>query len=198
MTPSKKTIPIQFNRFFFIIIKVSGLMLESVAKRTEEEHEIALSVGPALRERILRDGRSATFGARPLRRTVQRLVEDVIAETFLDGFIGEGDDVCVDLPSAAAAADTAAFAAAGAAAPDRVLVRNVETGEEKVVTVAATAAGIEDSADVAAAVAAPAAAAAPLEPATPPQPLDVSTLTDPARDDLLAERDAKTSSAPVA
>ena len=106
-------------------------MLESVAKRTEEEHEIALSVGPALRERILRDGRSATFGARPLRRTVQRLVEDVIAETFLDGFIGEGDDVCVDLPSAAAAADTAAFAAAGAAAPDRVLVRNVETGERR-------------------------------------------------------------------
>ena len=72
---------------------VLGISIEAnvLPKLDSLQRELCLS-DEALRERILRDGRSATFGARPLRRTVQRLVEDVIAETFLDGFIGEGDD----------------------------------------------------------------------------------------------------------
>ena len=116
-------------------------MLEAVAARTEEEHDIALSVGSALRERILRDGSSATFGARPLRRTVQRLVEDVVAETFLDGSISTGDDVLID----ACAGGGGGSHDEGVDGFDRVVVKNLSSGSEKVVVVAATAAGIEDT-----------------------------------------------------
>ena len=35
-------------------------------------------------------GYSATYGARPLRRAVQRLIEDPVAEAVLDGFCADG------------------------------------------------------------------------------------------------------------
>lgn len=74
---------------------VSDIMLQSVAKRTEDKG-IQVECSESLRDRIAREGNSPKFGARPLRRTVQRLVEDVLAETLLDGFVKDGDQVTLD------------------------------------------------------------------------------------------------------
>ena len=68
-------------------------MVASVAKRALETLDLTLVVEPSLTQRLLAEGSSRRFGARPLRRTVQRLVEDVVAVAILEGFVGAGDTV---------------------------------------------------------------------------------------------------------
>jgi len=43
------------------------------------------------------EGYNPSYGARPLRRAVMRLLEDSLAEEFLSGRIGEGDSAVVDV-----------------------------------------------------------------------------------------------------
>jgi ATP-dependent Clp protease ATP-binding subunit ClpC len=43
------------------------------------------------------EGYNPSYGARPLRRAVMRLLEDSLAEEFLSGRIGEGDAALVDI-----------------------------------------------------------------------------------------------------
>jgi len=52
---------------------------------------------PAARERVVVDGYDPAYGARPLRRTVQRLVQDPLAMRILDGSVLPGDLVRVDV-----------------------------------------------------------------------------------------------------
>jgi ATP-dependent Clp protease ATP-binding subunit ClpA len=52
---------------------------------------------PAARERVVLDGYDPAYGARPLRRTVQRLVQDPLAMRILDGSVLPGDLVRVDV-----------------------------------------------------------------------------------------------------
>mmetsp|Transcript_19795 Transcript_19795/g.26881 ORF Transcript_19795/g.26881 Transcript_19795/m.26881 type:complete len:231 (-) Transcript_19795:241-933(-) len=61
---------------------VAGLMLDSVNKRTNEVHDMNVEFTPELKARIVLEGASAQFGARPLKRTVQRIVEDVVSNRF--------------------------------------------------------------------------------------------------------------------
>jgi hypothetical protein len=80
-------------------------MVESVAKRTLETHELTLLVEPSLTQRLLAEGSSRRFGARPLRRTVQRLVEDVVAVAILEGFVTAGDTVTLGTTGSSAEGD---------------------------------------------------------------------------------------------
>ena len=61
------------------------------------ERKIALEVTPAALERISLDGFDPVFGARPLKRVIQREVVDRIAKALLEGRVGEGDAVTVDV-----------------------------------------------------------------------------------------------------
>ncbi len=61
------------------------------------ERKIALEVTPAALERISLDGFDPVFGARPLKRVIQREVVDRIARALLEGRVGEGDTVTVDV-----------------------------------------------------------------------------------------------------
>ena len=61
------------------------------------ERKIALEVTPAALERISLDGFDPVFGARPLKRVIQREVVDRIAKALLEGRVGEGDTVTVDV-----------------------------------------------------------------------------------------------------
>ena len=61
-----------------------------------EEKRIRLDVTPAARELVLKEGYHQEFGARPLRRAIQRLIQDPLAMKILNGEIGEGDVVIVD------------------------------------------------------------------------------------------------------
>ena len=57
---------------------------------------IMLEVTPAARELIADEGYDPAFGARPLKRAIQRLVQDPLALQILEGRFGEGDTVIVD------------------------------------------------------------------------------------------------------
>jgi ATP-dependent Clp protease ATP-binding subunit ClpB len=60
------------------------------------ERNLRIELTPAARERIVSEGYDPAYGARPLRRTVQRLVQDPLAMRILDGSVLPGDVVRVD------------------------------------------------------------------------------------------------------
>ena len=60
------------------------------------ERKVRIELTSAARERLVRDGYDPAYGARPLRRTVQRLVQDPLAMRILDGSVLPGDLVRVD------------------------------------------------------------------------------------------------------
>src|ERR1700730_13105298 len=76
--------------------KIVDLELTKVM-RLLAERKVRIELTPAARERILRDGYDPAYGARPLRRTVQRLVQDPLAMRILEGGVLPGDLVRVDV-----------------------------------------------------------------------------------------------------
>ena len=76
--------------------EIAEIMLKEVFGRMEEKG-IHLSVTDAFKERLVEEGYNPSYGARPLRRAVMRLLEDSLAEEFLSGRIGEGDAAVVDV-----------------------------------------------------------------------------------------------------
>ena len=75
---------------------IAEIMLKEVFGRMLEKG-IALSVTEAFKERLVEEGYNPSYGARPLRRAVMRLLEDSLAEEFLSGRIGDGDSALVDV-----------------------------------------------------------------------------------------------------
>jgi ATP-dependent Clp protease ATP-binding subunit ClpB len=57
---------------------------------------MALEVTDAAKALLAREGYDPTFGARPLKRTIQRLVQDPLALKLLEGEFRDGDTVVVD------------------------------------------------------------------------------------------------------
>jgi ATP-dependent Clp protease ATP-binding subunit ClpC len=76
--------------------EIAEIMLKEVFSRMEEKG-IHLSVTDSFKERLVEEGYNPSYGARPLRRAVMRLLEDSLAEEFLSGRIGEGDSAVVDV-----------------------------------------------------------------------------------------------------
>ncbi|HEV2420642.1 MAG TPA: ATP-dependent chaperone ClpB [Candidatus Acidoferrales bacterium] len=74
---------------------IVDLQLAQVARLLEDKH-VSLQLSPAARALLLREGYDAAYGARPLRRAIQRLVQDPLAMDILDGKILPGDSVLVD------------------------------------------------------------------------------------------------------
>ena len=73
---------------------IAELMLASVSARAGGKG-VAVSCDDGFRELLLSEGFSPKFGARPMRRAVQRLLENPLSECLLDGFAKDGDDVTV-------------------------------------------------------------------------------------------------------
>jgi len=76
--------------------KIIDLELVKVM-RLLAERKVRIELTQAARERLVRDGYDPAYGARPLRRTVQRLVQDPLAMRILDGSVLPGDLVRVDI-----------------------------------------------------------------------------------------------------
>jgi ATP-dependent Clp protease ATP-binding subunit ClpA len=55
-----------------------------------------LDVTPAARRLLIERGRDPVYGARPLKRTIQRMVQDPLALMLLEGKFSDGDVVDVD------------------------------------------------------------------------------------------------------
>jgi len=78
--------------------KIVDIQLNAVA-RLLEERKLKLVVAPAAKDRIISEGFDSQFGARPMRRAIQRLVQDPLALELLNGTFGPGDTVVVDAPA---------------------------------------------------------------------------------------------------
>ena len=74
---------------------IVDLMLKNV-EQLLAERQITIELEPAAKELILEEGFDPAYGARPLRRTIQRLVQDPLALRILEGTILPGDHVIVD------------------------------------------------------------------------------------------------------
>ena len=77
------------------IEEIVGLMMAEVTKRLAERG-VTAELTPAAREWLSREGFDPTFGARPLRRVVQRHVENPLSKAILAGDFPEGSHVVVD------------------------------------------------------------------------------------------------------
>jgi ATP-dependent Clp protease ATP-binding subunit ClpB len=75
--------------------KIVGMLLKSVEKLLAER-QITLELTPAAEQLILREGYDPAYGARPLRRTIQRMIQDPFALQILEGRILPGQRVRVD------------------------------------------------------------------------------------------------------
>ena len=76
------------------IRKITDLMLEKLVKRMEAK-DIYISIDDKLKDVILEKGKDINYGARPLRRAIQNLVEDKIAEGILEGKILKNKEACL-------------------------------------------------------------------------------------------------------
>ena len=74
------------------IQKIAGLMLSSVTRRLEERG-MHLRYNDDVVEYLAKEGYDPNYGARPLRRTIQRTVEDALSEEIIAGRIALGDTV---------------------------------------------------------------------------------------------------------
>jgi ATP-dependent Clp protease ATP-binding subunit ClpB len=75
--------------------KIVDLQLASVAKLLTER-QVRIELTPASRALVLAEGFDPAYGARPLRRTVQRLIQDSLAKEILEGRINQGDTIRVE------------------------------------------------------------------------------------------------------
>jgi ATP-dependent Clp protease ATP-binding subunit ClpC len=77
------------------IQQIVDLIVGGVESRLAE-HEISISLTKAAKEWLAREGYDQVFGARPIRRAVQRFLENVISTKILAGEFSNGDRVIVD------------------------------------------------------------------------------------------------------
>ena len=75
---------------------IAEIMLKEVFLRIKEKG-ISLTVSDDFKERLVEEGYNPSYGARPLRRAVMRLLEDSLAEEVLSGRIKDGDKAEVDI-----------------------------------------------------------------------------------------------------
>ena len=75
--------------------RIVNFMLKNVEKLLAER-KITLELTPAANDLLLSEGYDPAYGARPLRRTIQRLIQDPLALQILEGKILPGDHVSVD------------------------------------------------------------------------------------------------------
>ncbi|MGB3310760.1 MAG: ATP-dependent Clp protease ATP-binding subunit [Nodosilinea sp.] len=76
--------------------EISDILLKEVFARLVERN-IHLQVTERFKERLVEEGYNPSYGARPLRRAIMRLLEDTLAEEILSGRLGDGDNATVDV-----------------------------------------------------------------------------------------------------
>ena len=78
------------------IREIVDLMLNDLFKRLGER-QLKIEVTDAAKDYLAKEGYSETYGARPLRRVIQKNVEDVLAEEILTGNYQENDELIMDV-----------------------------------------------------------------------------------------------------
>ena len=78
------------------IEQIVDIQLADVRRRMAKER-MTLAITPAAKQTLAVGGLDPVFGARPLKRLIQREVVDAIARAIIDGRVREGDEVTVDV-----------------------------------------------------------------------------------------------------
>lgn len=78
------------------IKSIVDLMLEDVRHRLMEQ-EMELEVSEEVKSKLVKEGYDSAYGARPLRRAIQRLVEDPLSDKLLQGQYLPGDTITVEV-----------------------------------------------------------------------------------------------------
>ena len=73
--------------------EIVNLLAAGLYKRCQEQMDIKLTISPALKEHLVTHYADNKMGARPLKRALQSVVEDAMAEEILAGKIAQGDRV---------------------------------------------------------------------------------------------------------
>ena len=76
--------------------QVCDLFLRLLSDRLLKR-DIQLTVSPAAREKLLEEGYDEVYGARPLRRVIQRRIEDALSEKILEGEVSPGQKIIADV-----------------------------------------------------------------------------------------------------
>jgi ATP-dependent Clp protease ATP-binding subunit ClpC len=76
--------------------QIVPLMLQNAVERLKQR-DIHLEISDAAKDHMVKEGFDPVYGARPLRRAIQRTVEDNLSEEILAGRISVGDKVLVDV-----------------------------------------------------------------------------------------------------
>ena len=76
--------------------KIADIMIAELAKRMKDQ-KIDIKVNKAAKDYIIKNGTDMVYGARPLRRAIQSMLEDNLAEAILDGKVKEGNKVEIGL-----------------------------------------------------------------------------------------------------
>jgi ATP-dependent Clp protease ATP-binding subunit ClpC len=74
------------------IRQIVDLMLKDLFKRLDEK-ELTVEVTDEVKDHLAEAGYSEAYGARPLRRLIQRKIEDMLAEEILSGKYSAGDTI---------------------------------------------------------------------------------------------------------
>jgi ATP-dependent Clp protease ATP-binding subunit ClpC len=77
--------------------QIASILLKEISVRLKEQREITLGVTTAFEDKVIEEGFDPSYGARPLRRAIMRLLEDSLAEAILSGRVNDGDNALVDL-----------------------------------------------------------------------------------------------------
>lgn len=78
------------------IREIVDLMLKDLFKRLAER-ELSVEVTDEVKDHLAKNGYSEAYGARPLRRLIQRKIEDNLAEEILSGKYSQGDTIRITL-----------------------------------------------------------------------------------------------------
>ena len=73
--------------------EIVEIMINNISKRTTESMNLSISADTEALDYLLDKGYDKVYGARPLRRTIQNEVEDLIADEYLSGKIKYGDSI---------------------------------------------------------------------------------------------------------
>lgn len=77
--------------------QIASILLKEISSRLEEQRQITIGVTSAFEDKVIEAGYDPSYGARPLRRAIMRLLEDSLAEAILSGRVQDGDNALVDL-----------------------------------------------------------------------------------------------------
>jgi ATP-dependent Clp protease ATP-binding subunit ClpB len=86
------------------LTEIVDIQLNNVVKMLKDR-KMGLQITAAAKDRIVTEGYDPQYGARPMKRAIQRLVQDPLAHKLMNGDFAEGDAVLVDIKEGAAELD---------------------------------------------------------------------------------------------